>query len=654
MNTPYTDDGTWEFDPLTGGYVQIGGPLLSVKDANGNTVGLTGGSGAVIPLNGGNNTVVLWGDSMTYDTEYHTSLSVAGFNFVRTSGVTVCTLTGHGINTGRGIRVTRGDGTVAGATVIDTFSGKFTATRIDANNFSFPQPGLPDAVGVVSSSGVGVKGFVGFTNSTRDRGFFAWANVLLGQPFELVENLAVNGWRSDQAEAVVDDVIALNPGWVFSHIPGINDLFGDQSIGGTLTYDSVHVIDSLTRSLNKLYSAGIKLVLCNLTPPRNDNVNNLDVAKIEVYKINKWLKAWASNRRNVWLIDAASLMMKTDTTRPASNLYFSAAIANTVNETVTLKSDSSPFTAAHVGYTVERTDTYGRALITAYTNATTVTAKIQRTFSATPASAGAAFGSGSWTLQADHIAKVGYNADTIHYSAVGAYTVGLAIKNKLSGVVPSRSPLAVSVSDNIVSMGIDPLTSASVGWNVWQHAPWEPTGGTVSSPSTGVAPKGWVVSAAPTGTTVASAVVDSPFGPGKALELTVESTAGAATSQATSEVIQAYMTGIAFNAVPSGKYICEIPFSITGDLVPKEFTAEPTATVDGVGGSIGVMHWAMAQIEAEAVPGVWSGMLRSQEFSIPPGTTLSAFSVYCKLRLWNSTSVPVVLTIGNTSMLRTA
>lgn len=594
-----------------------------------------------------NNRVVLWGDSMTYDTEYHTAMSVAGYGFSRTNGVTTVTLTAHGFTTGRICRVTRADGTVAGNTVVDAFSGKFAVTRIDANNFSYAQPGLPDAVGVVASGGVGVKGFVGFPDATRDRGIFSWANILMGQPFDLIENLAVNGWRSDQAEDVVDAVIALRPGWVFSHLPGINDIFGDQSIGGGLAYDSAHVIASLERSLTKLYNAGIKLVLCNLTPPRNDNVNNLDVAKIEVYKVNKWIKTWAKARDNVWLIDAARLMMRTDMTRPASNLYFTSG-TNTVNATVTIVSDSGPFTSAHVGYVVERTNTYGRALITAYTSATTVTAKIQRPFSAFPGNSGAAFGSGSWTLQADHIAKIGYNSDSIHYSARGAYTIGAAIASVLSPLVPPRSPLAQSISDNINSHGISASTSASIGWNVWEHSPWESTGGTVTAPSTGTAPLGWTVSGAPTSTTVASSVVDSPFGPGKALQLSIGSTAGAAAT------IQAFMASspLAFRVTASGKYILEIPFSITGDLVAKEFWAEPLITVDSISSTIGSMNLAMASAEAEGVPAAWSGMLRSQEIELPAGT-LSSAAVYVKLKLWNSTSVPVVLTVGNTSLLRT-
>jgi len=604
------------------------------------------GPGGPINANSGSNKVILWGDSMTYDTEYHTSMAVSGYNFSRTSGVTTVTLNSHGLNTGREIRVTRADGSVSGE---GAFSGKFNITRTGANTFTYPQPGMPDEVGIISSAGVGVKGFVGFTDSTRDRGFFAWINLLLGQPFELVDNLAVNGWRSDQAAAVVDSIIAQRPGWVFSQVPGINDLFGDQSIGGGLAHDADHVISNLETSLNKFYNAGIKLVLVNLTPPRNDNVNNLDVAKIEVYKVNKWLKKWCELRRqNVRLIDGASIMMKTDMIRPASNLYFASGGSNTVNSTVTIKSDSGPFTSGHVGYVVERTDTYGRALITAYVSATQVTAKIQRAFSAFPTSAGAAFGSGSWTLQADHIAKPGYNSDTIHYSPRGAYYVAKDFVADPGFDLPKRSPLAVSISDNINSHGVSASSDDSIGWNVWEHAPWESTGGTVTGPSTGTAPKGWTVGGAPASTTCASSVIDSPFGPGKALQLSVTSSAGAATTQ------QAYMSSgaLAFRVIPEGQYVIEIPFEITGDLVAKEFWAEPSVTIDGVGGTLGVMHWNMATTEAEAVPDVWSGMLRSQLFTLPPGSSLSSFSVYCKIKLWNSTSIPVVVKIGNTSVER--
>jgi len=297
---------------------------------------------------------------------------------------------------------------------------------------------------------------------------------------------------------------------------------------------------------------------------------------------------------------------------------------------------------------VERTDSYGRALITAYVSATQVTAKVQRAFSAFPTSAGAAFGSGSWTLQADHIAKTGYNSDTIHYSALGAYTMGNAIKNKLSGIVPARSPLAVAISYNINSHGISATTANSIGWNIWEHAPWESTGGTVTGPSTGTAPKGWTVGGAPASTTCAASVIDSPFGPGKALQLNMTNASGAAAT------FQAYMQSgvLAFRTTLGGEYIIEIPFEITGDLVAKEFWAEPAFTVDGVGSTAGVMHWNMASVATEAVPAVWSGVLRSQPFKIPAGSSLSGFTVYCKMKLWGNTSTDSLLKIGNTSVLR--
>lgn len=49
MRTPYSDDGTWEFDPISGGYVQTGVPAMIFTDANGNTV-LVNGSQEILIL----------------------------------------------------------------------------------------------------------------------------------------------------------------------------------------------------------------------------------------------------------------------------------------------------------------------------------------------------------------------------------------------------------------------------------------------------------------------------------------------------------------------------------------------------------------------------------------------------------------------------
>lgn len=48
MRTPYTDDGSWTYDPVTGRLVQTGVPALLATDASGNVTGLAGPGGTAL------------------------------------------------------------------------------------------------------------------------------------------------------------------------------------------------------------------------------------------------------------------------------------------------------------------------------------------------------------------------------------------------------------------------------------------------------------------------------------------------------------------------------------------------------------------------------------------------------------------------------
>lgn len=97
-----------------------------------------------------------------------------------------------------------------------------------------------------------------------DRGYFNWANALLGQAFSLTANTGAGGERTDQILARLDrDVIARKPEWAFV-LAGANDLA--QNVPTSTTWSN------LTQIWGKLNASGIRVVA--LTIPRTVTMTN--------------------------------------------------------------------------------------------------------------------------------------------------------------------------------------------------------------------------------------------------------------------------------------------------------------------------------------------------------------------------------------------
>lgn len=101
-------------------------------------------------------------------------------------------------------------------------------------------------------------------NSYRDRGWFQWLNILLGQRLQLLNNAGVSGNTVAQMLARVDsDVLAYNPGWVF-HYGFINDIQSGSNDSTKAFADGV--IEDLLELYTRCRSRGAKLVVLSETP----------------------------------------------------------------------------------------------------------------------------------------------------------------------------------------------------------------------------------------------------------------------------------------------------------------------------------------------------------------------------------------------------
>lgn len=134
---------------------------------------------------------VLFGDSMLQYHQYFWFGSSAVTALSRTGNVATSTIAGHGMQTGRMIRVIN-----AGS-----FNYEGPVTRVDANTISYPSEGLNGAADRSSISVID-REFVSSQSA------FLWANSLLGGSMVLTKNMAVGGQTTAQMLARIGEVIA--------------------------------------------------------------------------------------------------------------------------------------------------------------------------------------------------------------------------------------------------------------------------------------------------------------------------------------------------------------------------------------------------------------------------------------------------------------
>lgn len=120
---------------------------------------------------------------------------------------------------------------------------------------------------------------------------WTWANVLLNQAFSVLANYGIGGQTTSQILARVDDVIALNPGWVII-TAGTNNA---GVAGGVAQAQS-----DLAAMLDAFEAAGIRAVLLTL-PPRAGSYTGTQ--KGDTLAINEWIRQQARLRPGLLVAD---------------------------------------------------------------------------------------------------------------------------------------------------------------------------------------------------------------------------------------------------------------------------------------------------------------------------------------------------------------
>lgn len=278
----------------------LDGPAENVRmaqlatDAAGNPISI---GGVQIPRSSGKTAVIL-GDSITGLTN-----SVSGVSgIVRTGGVSVATSTSHGLNTGATVRLYNTADAYFGG-----FGGWFVVTRIDANTFSYPQPGMPDGA---AGAGVVLK-----TNLLDDRSYFNWLNILMGQPFALLRNAGLAGEKTNQIYARIDtDVLPLSPDFVFV-LGGINDVSNGVP--------AATIKANLQATYQKLLNAGITVVALSVMPYGSGHASFNATNTQTILDVNDWIKRFCAATAGMIFVDAfAATVNPTGSGAAASGMLY--------------------------------------------------------------------------------------------------------------------------------------------------------------------------------------------------------------------------------------------------------------------------------------------------------------------------------------------
>lgn len=197
-----------------------------------------------------------------------------------------------------------GTATVTGANLVDGtpvygmrasddgYNGFKNLTRVDTNTYQFPVTGTP-----ATPATPGGAGSFAMANLLKrsDRGWFNWANMLLGWPFEIVHNAAVGGDRATALDAhITNDVVPYDADWVLIS-SGINDIAADTS--------AATVANTLIAACNRLLANGRKVLLCTIVPLHNGSASYSVARAHALLVVNRTLIAYARATQGVWLAD---------------------------------------------------------------------------------------------------------------------------------------------------------------------------------------------------------------------------------------------------------------------------------------------------------------------------------------------------------------
>jgi lysophospholipase L1-like esterase len=260
-------------------------------------------------------------------------------DFKRYSGYTCCLL-GDSITNAHNYRITVSRVTQANgiATVVTTaahelwpgaeftfyvpagvepeFAGKRrVATRVDSTTFTFACS--PDAPAVARTiTGIRHEGHY------SDQGWFHWANSRLHGRFQILNNVAVSGARTEHlAKLVETEVIAYKPQFCFV-LSGTNDVMANIPL--------TRITSNLERIYRQLSEAGIVVVALTV-PPMDSGASEFTPSSPRIRRINHWIREYARQNPSIILVDTyAALIDSTSTTGAAASTMLGDGIHPTV------------------------------------------------------------------------------------------------------------------------------------------------------------------------------------------------------------------------------------------------------------------------------------------------------------------------------------
>lgn len=274
---------------------KLGGRVAQLTlDSGGNTKAI---GGILVPRASGKTAVAL-GDSIS---GYINAISAVS-GIVRTGGISVATSTSHGLNSGATVRIYATADAYFGG-----FGGWFVITRVDANTFSYAQPGMPDGS---AGACVALK-----TNLLDDRSYFNWLNIIMGQPFTLLRNAGLAGEKTDQIYARIDtDVLPFMPDYCFV-LGGINDVSNGVS--------AATIKANLQAIYQKLLNAGITVVALSIMPYGSGHASYTTANTQTLLDVNDWIKRFCAATAGMIFVDAfAAIVNPTGAGAAASGMLY--------------------------------------------------------------------------------------------------------------------------------------------------------------------------------------------------------------------------------------------------------------------------------------------------------------------------------------------
>lgn len=230
---------------------------------------------------------VLFGDSMTDYWEEGVAITAASFNTV--TGVMTCTLANHYLWTGKTLRV-------FSYTYPSIRVGQdVTVTRISSSQFSFVLTGATDVPASPDYTKIMIQG-------RSKNQIVSWVGCLQmrnGHKLNIVKNLAQNGESSIGLYARVGDVLALAPELVLMQMTGIND---ETHPTDSCSEETTNTYNAMT--IDAILGAGIKLVLCLITPVGSGEARATKAAMARVIRKNTFLKSYCKGKKNVIVVDS--------------------------------------------------------------------------------------------------------------------------------------------------------------------------------------------------------------------------------------------------------------------------------------------------------------------------------------------------------------